>query len=206
MIESRIFGYARVSTQEQNLDRQINDLQQYVEKENILFDKVSGKNLDRPVYQALKGALGLRKGDVLYITSLDRLSRNKEDIKTELLWFKNHGITLKIIDLPTSMIEVPKGQEWILEMITNVLIEVLSSIAQQERITILQRQRAGIAAAKQKGKHLGRPPLKMPDNFEQQYLKWKKKGITAKTAMQTLGMAKSSFYKLVKIYENKNII
>lgn len=205
MIESRIFGYARVSTQEQNLDRQINDLQQYVEKENILFDKVSGKNLDRPVYQALKGALGLRKGDVLYITSLDRLSRNKEDIKTELLWFKNHGITLKIIDLPTSMIEVPKGQEWILEMITNVLIEVLSSIAQQERITILQRQRAGIAAAKQKGKHLGRPPLKMPDNFEQQYLKWKKKEITAKTAMQTLGMAKSSFYKLVKIYENKNI-
>ena len=103
------------------------------------------------------------------------------------------------------MIEVPKGQEWILEMITNVLIEVLSSIAQQERITILQRQRAGIAAAKQKGKHLGRPPLKMPDNFEQQYLKWKKKEITAKTAMQTLGMAKSSFYKLVKIYENKNI-
>lgn len=205
MIESRIFGYARVSTQEQNLDRQINDLQQYVEKENILFDKVSGKNLNRPVYQALKGALGLRKGDVLYITSLDRLSRNKEDIKTELLWFKSHGITLKIIDLPTSMIEVPKGQEWILEMITNVLIEVLSSIAQQERITILQRQRAGIAAAKQKGKHLGRPPLKMPDNFEQQYLKWKKKEITAKTAMQTLGMAKSSFYKLVKIYENKNI-
>ena len=205
MIESRIFGYARVSTQEQNLDRQINDLQQYVDKENILFDKVSGKNLDRPVYQALKGALGLRKGDVLYITSLDRLSRNKEDIKTELLWFKSHEITLKIIDLPTSMIEVPKGQEWILEMITNVLIEVLSSIAQQERITILQRQRAGIAAAKQKGKHLGRPPLKMPDNFEQQYLKWKKKEITAKTAMQTLGMAKSSFYKLVKIYENKNI-
>ena len=205
MIESRIFGYARVSTQEQNLDRQINDLQQYVDKENILFDKVSGKNLDRPVYQALKGALGLRKGDVLYITSLDRLSRNKEDIKTELLWFKSHEITLKIIDLPTSMIEVPKGQEWILEMITNVLIEVLSIIAQQERITILQRQRAGIAAAKQKGKHLGRPPLKMPDNFEQQYLKWKKKEITAKTAMQTLGMAKSSFYKLVKIYENKNI-
>ena len=206
MQKSRAFGYARVSSKEQHLDRQINALKQYVPEENILTDKVSGKSLDRPSYQALKGALGLRAGDILYITSLDRLSRNKEDIKSELLWFKGNGITLKVLDLPTSMIEVPKGQEWILEMITNILIEVLSSIAQQERITILQRQRAGIDAAKEKGKHLGRPRLTFPDGFENVYYQWKNKRITAKTAMNLLGLPKSSFYKLIRIYEETNKI
>ena len=97
----------------------------------------------------MKGALGLRKGDTLVITSLDRLSRNKENIKQELQWFHDHGIRLKILDLPTSMIEVPSGQEWILDMITNILVEVLASIAEQERLTIRKRQREGIDAAKE---------------------------------------------------------
>ena len=103
----RTFGYARVSSQEQNLDRQLEQLRQYVEPEYILTDKMSGKNLERPSYQALKGALGLRTGDTLVITSLDRLSRNKEDIKQELKWFKDNGVRLKILDLPTSLIDVP---------------------------------------------------------------------------------------------------
>lgn len=125
----RIFGYARVSSREQNLDRQIQALKKYVDAEHILTDKESGKNLNRPSYQALKGALGLRNGDTLVITSLDRLSRNKADIKQELQWFKEQNIRLKILDLPTSMVEVNKGQEWILDMIQNILIEVLASIA-----------------------------------------------------------------------------
>ena len=150
----RIFGYARVSSKEQNLDRQILALKKYVPEGNILVDKASGKNLERPSYQALKGALGLRPGDTLLITSLDRLSRNKEDIKRELEWFKKRGIRLQILDLPTSMIEVPDGQQWILEMIQNIILEVLSSIAEQERLTIKRRQREGIAAAKKKGKNL----------------------------------------------------
>ena len=120
----RIFGYARVSSQEQNLDRQIIALKKYVPEDSILVDKASGKDIDRPSYQALKGALGLREGDTLYITSLDRLSRNKNDIKRELEWFKDRHIRLMILDLPTSMIEVPDGQEWILDMITNILVEV----------------------------------------------------------------------------------
>ncbi len=90
------------------------------------MDKQSGKDLERSGYQALKGALGLRTGDTLYIKSLDRLSRNKEDIKNELEWFKKNGILVMILDLPTSMIQVPMGQEWIIEMINNILIEVLS--------------------------------------------------------------------------------
>lgn len=105
-------GYARVSSKEQNLDRQILQLKKYVQEENIIVDKASGKNLERPGYQALKGVLGLRQGDTLVITSLDRLSRSKTDIKQELQWFKEHGIRLMILDLPTSLIEIPEGQEW----------------------------------------------------------------------------------------------
>lgn len=194
----KIMGYARVSSREQNLDRQLIELKKYVPEENIVVDKQSGKDLDRPGYQALKGALGLRPGDTLYIKSLDRLSRNKADIKKELEWFRENGIRLMILDLPTSMIQVPQGQEWIIEMINNILIEVLSSIAQQERENIRARQREGIEAAKLKGKHLGRPTLVIPDNFEVVIAKWKNGDITAKEAMCLTGLKRSSFYKLVK--------
>lgn len=191
-------GYARVSSKEQNLERQLIELKKYVPEENIVVDKQSGKNLERPGYQALKGALGLRFGDTLYIKSLDRLSRNKEDIKNELEWFRKNGIRLMIIDLPTSMISVPEGQDWIIEMINNILIEVLSSIAQQERETIRARQREGIEAAKAAGRHLGRPPLTVPDNFASVIAKWHSGQITAKEAMQLTGLKRSSFYKLLK--------
>ena len=199
----KILGYARVSSQEQNLDRQIRALKIYVAEENILMDKASGKDTYRPSYQALKGPLGLREGDTLYITSLDRLSRNKQDIKKELEWFKEKKVTLRILDLPTSLIEVPEGQEWIMDMITNILVEVLASIAEQERKTIKRRQKEGIEAARAKGKHLGRPPLKYPDNFESVYHRWRiEKQITARIAMKELSLPRSSFYKLVKQYEN----
>lgn len=197
----KILGYARVSSKEQHLDRQIAELEKYVAHENILVDKASGKDLDRPSYQALKGALGLRKGDTLYVTSLDRLSRSKRDIKAELEWFKANQVTLRILDLPTSMIEVPKGQEWIMEMISNILIEVLASMAEQERLTIRKRQAEGIAAAKTKGKYLGRPKLVTPTNFEEVYIRWKAKEITAVKATSVLGVSRSSFYKLVKLQE-----
>ena len=199
----RIFGYARVSSKEQNLDRQILALQEYVPQENILVDKASGKDLERASYQALKGALGLRTGDTLIITSLDRLSRNKEHIKQKLQWFQNQGVRLKILDLPTSMIEIPEGQRWILEMIQNVLIEVLASIAEQERLTIRQRQREGIEAARRKGKHLGRPQITRPENFEEVYHQWKQEMYTAKEAMRILGLKRSSFYRMVKAYEEE---
>ena len=197
----KIYGYARVSSQEQNLDRQIIALRKYVPENNILVDKASGKDTDRPSYQALKGALGLREGDTLYVTSLDRLSRNKNDIKRELEWFKERKIRLMILDLPTSMIEVPEGQEWILDMITNILVEVLSSIAEQERITIRRRQREGIEAARAKGKHLGRPKIIIPKEFPNVYNDWKHGNYTAKFAMEQLGLKRSSFYRIVKKYE-----
>lgn len=198
-----IYGYARVSSTDQNLDRQLLELKKYVPEENIVVDKASGKDTDRAGYAALKGLFGLRESDILYITSLDRLSRNKEDIKRELQWFREKKVRLKILDLPTSMVEVPDGQQWILEMIQNILIEVLASIAEQERLTIRKRQREGIEAAKLKGKHLGRPSYKLPEQFEEVYIKWKDGDITAKEAMKLLGMKKSHFYRKVHEYEKR---
>ena len=152
---SKIYGYARVSSKEQHLDRQILRLQEYVEK----------------------------------------------DLKNEIRWFQEHDIRLMILDLPTSMIQVPKGQEWIIQMVENILIEVLASIAENERNTTRQRQREGIEAAQMKGKHLGRPKLKVPDDFPMVYQQWKENKFTAKEAMRRLEMSPSSFYRVVKKYE-----
>lgn len=145
----------------------------------------------------------LRNGDTLVIKSLDRLSRSKADIKNELEWFKANKIRLMVIDLPTTMIELPEGQEWVFEMINNILIEVLSSIAEQERLTIRQRQKEGIEVAQAKGKHLGRPKAEYPDDWKQVYSEWKceNQTITAKEAMEKLKIKRTTFYKLVKDYE-----
>ena len=203
-MQGRIFGYARVSSKEQNLDRQIEKLREYVSEENLLQEKQSGKDFDRPVYQALKGALGLRAGDTLVITSLDRLSRNKSDIKNELQWFKEHGVRLMILDLPTTLVQVEEQLRWIIDMITNILVEVLASMAEQERIVIKQRQREGIEAAKKKGKHLGRPRIQRPDNFGEVYQCWRAEKITAKEAMRLLKMSSSSFYRMVQQFESES--
>ena len=141
IMENRTYYYARVSTKEQNLDRQLNAFRQLgATDRDIVTDKESGKSLDRSGYQALKTTI-LRQGDTLVIKSLDRLSRNKGDIRAELQYFKEHGIRVKIIDLPTTMTDFSVGQEWVLEMVNNILIEVLGTIAEQERTTIRQRQR-----------------------------------------------------------------
>ena len=194
MGEQRILGYARVSSTGQNLDRQIVELKKYVPEDNIVVDKASGKNLDRPGYQALKGALGLRKGDVLVIKSLDRLSRNKREIKQELEWFREKGIILKIIDLPTTMIQLPEGQEWI-------VIEVLSSIAEEERRTIHQRQKEGIAAAREKGVIFGRPQKDYPEQWEYYYEQYRKGILTRKFILQQMGIGVDRFKYLVKKYD-----
>ena len=195
--QGRSFGYARVSSTGQNLDRQLAELRKYVPEENIVTDKMSGKDLERLGYQALKGSLGLRRGDTLYIKSLDRLSRSKADIKAELEWFQKQGIRLMVLDLPTTMIEVPEGQEWIIDMVTNILVEVLASIAEQERQTIRRRQREGIDAAKKRGKKFGRPRKEVED-WDNVYYQWSQKKITAQKAASILKISRTQFYKLVQ--------
>ena len=183
-MENRTYFYARVSSKERN----------------IITDKESGKNLNRPGYQALKSTI-LRKGDTLVIKSLDRLSRNKTDITNELQYFRDNNIRLKVIDLPTTMADLPEGQEWVFEMVNNILIEVLGTIAEQERETIKQRQAEGIAAAKENGKKLGRPALQFPSNWDEVYTSWKAGAITAKVAMEQTNTKRTSFYKLVNMTE-----
>ncbi|MDL2287919.1 recombinase family protein [Oscillospiraceae bacterium OttesenSCG-928-F05] len=198
-MESKIFGYARVSTKEQNLDRQIIALkEQGIEERNIIVDKESGKDLERIGYQSLKNTM-LRRGDILIIKSLDRLSRNKSDIKQELEYFKANGIRLKVIDLPTTMMELPEGQEWVFEMVNNILIEVLGTIAEQERETIKQRQAEGIAAAQSKGIELGRPKARKPDNWDSVIADWKDGKITATKAIELTGTKRTTFYKLLNM-------
>lgn len=195
-MESRTYYYARVSSREQNLDRQIAAFAAMGASErDIITDKESGKDLDRSGYTALKAAM-LRRGDTLVVKSLDRLSRSKADIKNELQYFKDNGIRLKVLDLPTTLVDYPAGQEWVLDMVNNILVEVLASIAQQERETIHQRQAEGIAAAKAKGKHLGRPKAQKPDNWNEVIARWKSGEITAVEAMRQTGLKRSTFYKL----------
>lgn len=195
-MESRTYYYARVSSKEQNLDRQIAAFKALgAQEREIITDKESGKNLERTGYQALKNAI-LRPGDTLVVKSLDRLSRNKRDIKNELQYFKDNRIRLKIIELPTTMMDLPEGQEWVFEMVNNILIEVLGTIAEQERETTHQRQAEGIAAAKAKGVKLGRPALAFPANWNEVYSAWKAGEITAKEAMERTGTKRTSFYKL----------
>jgi len=200
-MESRTWYYARVSSREQNLDRQLAAFAAIGAKErDIITDKESGKDLDRRGYTALKTAL-LRRGDTLVIKSLDRLSRNKADIKSELEYFKENSIRLKVLDLPTTMIDYPAGQEWVLDMVNNILVEVLSSIAQQERETIRQRQAEGIAAAKARGVKFGRPPRPLPENYHSAYQRWKAGTITGTAAAKECGMPLSTFRYRAETYE-----
>ena len=193
------FGYARVSTSHQNTDRQIEALLAYgIPERNIIVDKQSGKDFERVGYLALKNTM-LRAGDTLVIKELDRLGRNKQMIKEELEWFKAHEIRVKILNVPTSLMECD-GQDWILEMVSNILIEVMASIAEEERLKNHQRQSEGIQAAKNRGVVFGRPTVRKPENYEAVMEKVARGDMKAVEAMREMGIKKTTFYKLKKIY------
>lgn len=198
---SRNFGYIRVSTDQQNLDRQVEALKQFVDEKYIYSDKASGKDMDREGFQNMLKAI--REGDTLYIKSIDRLGRNKQQIKEYLEWLKKEEVRVKIIDLPTTMQDVPTGQEWVIDMINNIIIEVYTSIAEQERETIRQRQAEGIKVAKIQGKHLGRPVLALPKEWDKLYKQWTDGQITAVAFMDKINMKKATFYKKVKEYREQ---
>ena len=139
------YFYARVSTKEQNLARQLETAKQYnIPSNNIYCDKISGRKKERPAYDELKALLV--KGDEVYFQAIDRIGREKALIKDELTWFKESGIIVRVLDLPTTLIEFPEGQGWVLEMVNNILIEVLGTIAEQEWNKTKERREAGIAA------------------------------------------------------------
>ena len=196
-----LYGYMRVSTKEQNLDRQMKSLVDFgVPVENIKSDKESGKDFNRDNYQLLRNEI-LREGDILVVKELDRLGRNKDMLKKELDYFKSKGVRVKILNIPTTLMDIDKGQEWIIDMINNIIIEVLGAVAEEERNKIKSRQAEGIAAAKEKGVKFGRPSIEYPKEFIPTYRKWKDGELKAVDAMRLLGLKKTTFYKLVKQYE-----
>ena len=200
----KIYGYARVSTKDQNLDRQLIALRAFgIDDRDIIREKASGKSLNREAYQTLRNQL-LREGDTLVIVALDRLSRNKLHIKQELEYYRGRNIRVMVLDMPTTLCQVNEGQEWIIEMINAILVEVLASLAEQERVKTLTRQAEGIEAAKLQGKHLGRPKMKIPEGWDNIYMLWKSGEITAVEAMKRSGLKKSTFYKLAKLTDENS--
>lgn len=209
-MNNKVFAYIRVSSKEQNTGRQLEAIKEYCKNNNIelderdiFTDKLSGKDFNRPAWQAL--AHTLRAGDTLIIKELDRLGRNKEQVKETLTELKNRGIRVKILNIPTTLMEIPAGQEWLLDTINNIVIELLGAIAEEERNKIKQRQAEGIEVAKAQGKKFGRPTAEYPENWEEVYKSWRAKEITAVTAFKTLEIPKATFYKLVKRYETEEL-
>ena len=203
-----IYGYARVSSKEQNLDRQLAELRQAgVEERNIFTDKESGKTFNRKAYNLLVGteesASMLRKNDLLIVYSIDRLGRNYSEIMKQWKYITQEiQANIKVLDMPlldTSKQDNSLDNRFVAELV----LQILSYVAQKERENIKIRQAQGIKIAKEKGKHLGRPLAEFPLNWKEVYSEWKNKDITAVEAMKRMELKKNTFYNLVKRYENE---
>ena len=200
----KTFAYIRVSSRDQNTDRQIEAMRQYIADErDFCIDKQSGHTFERAAYQSMK--LQLRPGDIVYVKSLDRFGRNKDEIKRELEWFRQTGVLLRILDMPTTLMDFSQFgplQKSIMEMVNNILIEVLGTFAEQERTFIRERQKEGIAAARKKNVKFGRPRVPFPADWPEYYARWKRGEITAAAFMQALGLKYSTFYALVRRFKS----
>lgn len=201
----KTYAYIRVSTKEQNIDRQQESISKYcldnnidIDERDIIIEKQSGKDFNREGYLTLKNSL-LRKGDTLIIKELDRLGRDMAMIKEEWRELEKLGISIVVIDTP--ILNTVGKTDLEKTLISNIVFELLSYMAEKERVKIKQRQAEGIAAAKAKGIKLGRPEIQYPDNWIEVYNSWRGKEITAIKAMELTGLKKNSFYNLVKRYE-----
>lgn len=193
------FGYVRVSSKDQNEARQIESMQdQGINDRDIFIDKQSGKDFERPQYQALKQCL--REGDVLYIHSLDRFGRNKEDILAE--WQEiTKVIKADIVVLDMPLLDTTKYKDSMGTFISDLVLQILSWMAQEERERIKKRQREGIDVALRNGTQFGRPKTEATDEFLTAYHKWKAGEITATKAIEDAQMKRTTFYKLAKEIE-----
>ncbi|HRC81771.1 MAG TPA: recombinase family protein [Sedimentibacter sp.] len=200
----RKYGYIRVSDKDQNEARQIDAMTEAgVDEAFILIDKISGKDFERPNYKLLKKVL--REGDLLVVESIDRLGRNYREILEEWKCITQKlKVDIKVLDMP--LLDTSLHKDLLGEFISNLILQVLAYVAEQERLNIKKRQAEGIAAAKKRGKHLGRPKVEIPENFKEVYEKWNNKEITARAAMKELNLKPTTFYNMVKNYKaNKPI-
>lgn len=188
------YGYVRVSTKEQNIDRQLVEMfAQGLNDKTIFIDKQSGKDFERDEYQKLKKKL--KSGDLLIIKSIDRLGRNYDMIIDEWRTLVNDmNVDIQVLDMPLLDTRT-EGKNLVGKFISDIVLQILSFVAENERENIKKRQAEGIRIAKEKGKHLGRPKIEIPPNFSQVANQYKKKEITLAEALLSLKMNRSSFYK-----------
>ena len=199
-----VYGYIRVSTREQNEDRQWIALREVgVPEKNILLDKQSGKDFRRPQYRRL--VRKLKKDDLLYIKSIDRLGRNYgEMLEQWRLLTKEKGVDIVVLDMP--LLDTRRGKDLMGTFLSDIVLQVLSFVAENERVNIRQRQAEGIAAAKARGVRFGRPPKPLPENFHSAYQRWRAGKITGTAAAKECGMPLSTFRYRSEIYEKAMLL
>lgn len=199
-----IYGYIRVSTREQNEDRQRIALREIgVQDSCVYMDKQSGKDFDRPQYKRL--VRRMKKDDLLYIKSIDRLGRNYGEILEQWrVLTKEKGIDIVVLDMP--LLDTRRGKDLMGTFLSDIVLQVLSFVAENERVNIRQRQAEGIAAAKARGVRFGRPPRPLPANFHSAYQRWKAKKITGTAAAKECGMPLATFRYRAAIYEKSALL
>ena len=195
-----VYGYIRVSSKDQKEDRQQIALKEVgVELQNIYVDKQSGKDFNRPQYK--KMLRKLKKDDLLYIKSIDRLGRNYEEILQQWrILTKEKGVDIVVLDMP--LLDTRRGKDLMGTFLSDIVLQVLSFVAENERTNIKQRQAEGIAVAKAQGIKFGRPPLPLPDNFYEVHKAWRSKKITLKQAAEACNMPVGTFYGKARKFEN----
>ena len=199
-----VYAYIRVSSKDQNEDRQLIAMQGLdIPKNHIFMDKKSGKDFERPQYR--KMVRKMKKDDLLYIKSIDRLGRNYAEILEQWrILTKEKGIDIVVLDMP--LLDTRRGKDLVGTFLSDVVLQVLSFVAENERTNICQRQAEGIAAAKARGVRFGRPPKPLPENFHQLYQQWKNGKITGTAAAKACGMPLSTFRYRAEIYEKAKLL
>lgn len=199
-------GYMRVSTGKQNLDRQYEDFKKLgIEDKYIYEDKASGKNFERVGFEYMKRAL--EKGDILVISSLDRLGRNAKELKEQWEYFKNNQISVQVLDMPSLNLDYSdKKMQPITNLINNIIFEIFSWKAESDRVQIVERTKQGLEQARIKGKKLGRPKVELTEEFVEIWQKWKNGEFkTTVEAMKESKTSKSTFYRFNKILEEQKV-
>lgn len=194
----KVYGYVRVSSTDQNEDRQMIALREVkVDDENIYMDKQSGKDFERPQYKRM--IKKLKPGDLLYILSIDRLGRNYEEIQRQWrVLTKDVGVDICVIDMP--LLDTRNGKDLMGTFIANLVLQILSFVAQNERENIKKRQAEGIAAAKAKGVRFGRPEKDIPDDFEKIVKEWEQKRLPFTEVLKLCNMSEATFYRRLREY------
>lgn len=199
-----VYGYVRVSTKDQNEDRQLIALQEmFIPEKNIFVDKQSGKDFNRPMYKRMLRKI--KKDDLLYVKSIDPLGRNYAEILEQWrILTKEKGSDIVVLDMP--LLDTRRGKDLMGTFLSDIVLQVLSFVAENERTNIRQRQAEGIAAAKMRGVRFGRPPSSLPENFHEIYQQWKNGKITGLAAAKACGMPMSTFRYRAEIYEKAKLL